>query len=76
MNASVDGGCMQREFGSSSVVEITFPHNGSTSEYDGGNGAFVYINSLADASDTFLSLGFLEILYGYNSPVALGVHTH
>ena len=53
------------------MVEITFSHNGGTSEYDGGNGAFVYVNCLADASDTFLSLGFLESCMATTLPLLL-----
>ena len=63
----------KRVFGYSSVVDSTFSHNAGTPDYIGGNFAIQYTDCSADASDTFLSLRFLEILYGYNSPVAPGL---
>jgi len=58
------------------MVNSTFSYNFGTSEYDGGNIAILYTDCLEDASDTFLSLTSLEILYGYSShktPVAPGL---
>ena len=64
----------KRVFGSSSVADSTFSYNVGTSKYDGGNVAFLYSDCSAHASDTFLSLSSLEILYGYtDSSVAPGL---